>query len=80
MVSKLSEPGPILTNQEPAISSGILHQSDREVTADSVNTITYITINRMPAGSGFKLAYPWTVDPALTLTTCLVWYKNVAFP
>jgi hypothetical protein len=80
-ISFYTEPGPILTNPEPAIANGTLDQSDKDVGVESEYRITYTTVNDMPVGAAFMIEYSNTTQTLNTgLKTSLVYYRNTAYP
>ena len=68
-----------MRNTQPAFPQGQIAQADLALGAATTYSISYTTLNAMPAKASFMLEYPPTVGIATTLSTCTVTVSTVVY-
>jgi hypothetical protein len=61
-ISWWSPVGPTMRNLFPSITQGVLTQGSKELGATTDYTITYQTVNKMPANATFLINYPLSIE------------------
>lgn len=68
-----------MRNTQPAFPQGQLAQTDVTLGETTTYSITYTTLNPMPANPSLLLEYPPTVGIATTLSTCTITISAVVY-